>query len=78
MDDEILAVGDAVACALEAGMANSRGRLYLEGEIISDLVLRTYRQSNDPAFQSQCLDLIDRLIKVEAYGISKELEAFER
>lgn len=78
LDEEILVVGDAVARAIADECASHRARLYREGEFISELVLRAYRKSHNVAFQSRCLDLIDRLLSLEACGIDKELETLER
>lgn len=78
IDEEILIIGDAVFCALETENIDRRGRLYLEGEHIAELIVRAYRKSKSAEYQSRCLDRIDRLLSVEASGILKELEAFER
>jgi hypothetical protein len=42
------------------------------------LVLRTYRMSSDNKVRNRCLNIVDRLLAVEAYGIDEELKAFER
>jgi hypothetical protein len=78
LDEEIIATCEAVVCTLEEVVENPRSRLYVEADNVAELILRAYRQSHDSHFQSRCLDLIDRLLSIEAYGITKELEAFER
>ncbi|MDB9527924.1 hypothetical protein PN498_18165 [Oscillatoria sp. CS-180] len=46
---------------------------------VSQLLVRLYSQSNrDPAIQSQCLDLIDQMIEIGAYGLETSLAPFER
>ncbi len=53
-------------------------RVFYEAEFISKLVLRAYRQSDDGFYRKRCLGLIDRMVALETFGISRELEAFER
>lgn len=46
---------------------------------VSQLLVRLYSQnSRDPVIQSQCLDLIDQMIEIGAYGLEKSLAPFER
>ena len=78
LDEEILVTCEAVIGMLEEAVDNPRPRHYIGSDHVSELVLRAYRQSNDLGFQSKCLDIIDRLLAIEAYGITKELEAYER
>ena len=53
-------------------------RLYGQADNVAELVLRAYRQTEDPAIRGRCLDIVDRLLAQEVYGMSKELEEFER
>ncbi|MBE9112901.1 hypothetical protein IQ273_26290 [Nodosilinea sp. LEGE 07298] len=46
---------------------------------VSQLLVRLYSQSGrDLVLQSQCLDLIDQMIEIGAYGLEKSLAPFER
>jgi len=42
------------------------------GRSITRIVIRVYRQGDD-CIRSRCLDLIDRLSELNAYGVSEEL-----
>jgi hypothetical protein len=42
------------------------------------LIIRTYSQSKSPAIQSRCLDLIDRVSRVHALGLSEAIADYER
>lgn len=76
--EETLDACEAAIDVLENKGAGPGSHLYFEGGDIAELVLRTYRNVDKECFRSRCLDLIDKLLSVESYGISKELEAFER
>ena len=41
---------------------------------ISQLVLRVYNQSKDKKLNARCLDLIDRIMQIESYGLHRELD----
>lgn len=45
---------------------------------VRELLIRLYSQSKDKSLRSHCLDLIDNLLEVEAYGINQALQEFER
>ena len=45
---------------------------------VSELLIRVYSQSKDETLRSRCLDLVDRLIQMGAYGLDKALQQFER
>lgn len=75
---EILLICEAIIGVMESTGAAVEHRLYGQADKVADLVLRAYRQTTDLTFRSRCLDLIDRLLSQEAYGISEELEKFER
>lgn len=42
------------------------------------LIIRTYSQSKSPAIQSRCLDLIDRVSRLHALGLSEAISEYER
>ncbi len=49
-----------------------------EEQTISQLVMRVYHQSTDQRLVSRCLDLVDRLTQVGAYGLAKALSLHDR
>lgn len=50
----------------------------VDANIISQLLVRVYSQSKDQALRARCLDLIDRLAQMEAYGLNEALALIER
>lgn len=46
--------------------------------IVSRLIMRLCSQSTEPGLVEKCLDVIDQMISVQAFGIDKTLEPFER
>ena len=42
------------------------------------LILRVYRESSDDQMGTKCLDLVDHLMELGAFGIERALEDFER
>jgi hypothetical protein len=42
------------------------------------LLVRVYSQSRDERFRSRCLDAIDRMVSVGAFGLTDVLSAVER
>lgn len=56
-----------------ADIADIRTATAATGPQLTGIVLRLYRQTG-PKLRSRCLDLIDRLEEVGAYGISHALE----
>lgn len=49
---------------------------------VSQLILRIYRQTNDKTLRTRCLDLIDRIMQIESYGLDRglneELSLYDR
>ncbi len=45
---------------------------------ISKLLIQIYSQSQNLQFQSDCLDLIDQMIQIRAYGLDTAIESYER
>jgi hypothetical protein len=44
----------------------------------SQLVTRAYGQTSSDAVRSRCLDVLDRMMALQAYGVTEALDAFER
>jgi hypothetical protein len=60
----------------EAG--DIRSRVAMEASIVGKLLVRVYAQSTDEAFKSECLDVIDGMVEIGAFGFGDVLAAFER
>lgn len=78
LDEEILIISTALITQSKIQKTENPNSFFHHGDSVAELLLRTYRQSNNPDFQKRCLDLIDELLRIEISGISKELEEFER
>ena len=76
--EEILLTCEAVIAHMESLDDNPVHRLHGQANNVAQLLLRAYRQTNDTAVRTRILDIIDRLLGQEVYGISKELDEFER
>lgn len=76
--EEVLLTCEAVLRHMESLGADPTHRLYGQADSVAELVLRSYRQTSDASIRTRCLNIIDRLLAQEVYGISKELEEFER
>ncbi|UYG03002.1 hypothetical protein OCT51_17670 [Halomonas sp. LR3S48] len=76
--EEILLTCEAVIANMESLGDDPVHRLYRHANSVAELVLRAYRQTNEAAVRTRCLNIIDLLLAQEVYGISKELEEFER
>ena len=63
-----------------AGLATSdtNTRAAWDADIVIKLTLRTYQQSSDDTIRASSLNLIDKLMEHDTYGINKALEDFER
>lgn len=59
-------------------VADIRTRSAAKADEVSELLIRVYSQSQSQALQSRCLDLVDRLTQIGAYGLDKALQQFER
>ena len=64
--------------AVGSSAADIRTRSAAYANTISQLLIRVYSQSKDQTLQSRCLDLIDRLAQMEAYGLDEALVLYER
>lgn len=58
--------------------ADSQTRAFGDVSKVSELLIRLYSQSKDGTLRSRCLDLIDRMIQLGAYGLDQALQEFER
>ena len=76
--EEILLICEAVIAHMESFGDDPTHRFYGQADNVAELVLRAYRQTDVLAVRTRCLDIVDRLLAQEVYGISKELEEFER
>jgi len=45
---------------------------------VSQLIVRVYSQTTDSALQTRCLDVIDRMTEIGAYGLEDALESYNR
>ena len=50
----------------------------MDAAIISRLLLRVYSQIRDPMIQTRCLNLMDRMMEVGAYGVDEALSLYDR
>lgn len=76
--EEVLLTCEAVIAHMESLGDDPTHRLYGQADTVAELVLRAYRQTDVVAVRARCLNIVDRLLAQEVYGISKELEEFER
>ncbi|GAB1543373.1 hypothetical protein NUACC21_60470 [Scytonema sp. NUACC21] len=58
--------------------ADIRTRSAADANEVSELLIRLYSQSKDETLRSRCLDLVDRMMQMETYGLDKALQEFER
>jgi hypothetical protein len=64
--------------AVDSDDTNTRSRSLIDAARISQLLLQVYSQSKNQAFQSRCLDLVDRMAQMEVYGLDQALTQYER
>lgn len=76
--EEVLLTCEAVIAHIESLGNDPMHGLYGQADNVAELVLRAYRQTDESAIRARCLDIVDRLLAQEVYGVSKELEEFER
>jgi len=76
--EEILLACETVVAHAEATPFDATNRFFFQMGSVAELVLRAYRISDDETVRNRCLDIVDRLIAVEAHGIDEELKEFER
>jgi hypothetical protein len=58
--------------------ADLRTHTAAESSVVTSLLIRVYKQSNDHTVQARCLDLIDRLTQMNVYGLDDAVSQFER
>lgn len=78
ISEEVLLTCEAVLAHMESLGDDPAHRLYGQADKVAEFVLRAYRQTDAPAIRARCLNIVDRLLAQEVYGMSKELEEFER
>lgn len=78
LPDITIAVCGRVIEIAGSDTADFRTRGPLASEEVSKLLIRLYSQNANPALQSQCLDLIDRMIQIGSYGLQEAIAVFER
>lgn len=76
--EEITQICEAVIRTIQQEGTDSSRRSFGQAEKVAKLLLRAYKLSTDDGYRSRCLDLVDQLLSMESYGITNELEAFER
>jgi len=76
--EEILMACETVVAHAEVTPFDAANRFFVHMGSVAELVLRAYRISDDNAVRNRCLDIVDRLIAVEAHSIDEELKEFER
>lgn len=76
--EEILMTCEAVISHMETISEAPTYQLHGQADNIVELVLRAYRQTDVAEVRTRCLDIVDRLLAQEVYGIAKELVEFER
>ena len=60
----------------EAGDIQSS--IAMESSMVAKLLVRVYTQSRNDAFRSRCLNVIDRMVELGAFGLADLLAAAER
>ncbi len=75
---EIIKLCEAVIVLFEKDQVKPGDRLYYEIDKVAELVIRSYRQNKNEEYKKRCLDMIDKLLSINNYGISQELEKYER
>jgi hypothetical protein len=50
----------------------------MEASAVGKLLVRVYSQSRDDGFRSRCLDVIDSIVAIGAFGLVDALAAVER
>ena len=72
LPDVAIEVCERAVEAAGADIGDIRTAQAMAGPQITTIVLRLYRQAQ-PGLRSRCLDLIDRLTAVAAYGVAQAL-----
>jgi Novel STAND NTPase 1 len=61
-----------------SGVADRSTGTAVSASTAADLLIRSYSQSEDEDLRGRCLDLIDELIGLEAFGVERALERVNR
>ena len=76
--EEILLTCETVIDHMQSLSETPTYHLHGQADNVAELVLRAYRQTNDAVVRARCLNIVDRLLSQEVYGMSKEMVEFER
>ena len=61
-----------------AALRDIRTRAAGDARMLTQLVLRSYSLSDDPAQRRELLDVVDRLLKLDAYGTADAIDELRR
>ncbi|MCI0552885.1 MAG: hypothetical protein L0287_18190, partial [Anaerolineae bacterium] len=59
-------------------VADTRTHSAVDANTVSQLLVRVYSQSKNETIRTRCLDLIDRMTRMEVYGLKEVLERYDR
>jgi hypothetical protein len=77
-DEATYRVCDRFLDGIDSDATNTRNRSFIDAGKVSTLLLQVYSQSKNQAFQSRCLNLIDRMAQMDVYGLDNALTEYER
>lgn len=78
LPDIVCVIAERFIEAVGQESGDLRTRLPFEAEKIGQLLLRAYSQAIEPNLKRNCLNAIDRMLEVGAYGVDKALTTFDR
>jgi hypothetical protein len=78
VDDLVLECADRFIETYESEVGDFRGRAAGDSRQIGELLLRAYVQATPVATRRRVLDLLDRLLLIDAYGLAELVGAAER
>ncbi|MGW4220681.1 hypothetical protein ACWEJZ_27155 [Streptomyces bacillaris] len=78
IDDLLLACAQRFIELHGAEARDTRTGASADAMHVSDMLVRSYSQAVSTTARSKVLDLLDQLLAVEAYGVVKSIEKFER
>ena len=78
LPDLVCRLAEACIEAYRAGAGDISSTDPMVARDLSKIVVRLYAQTEDPAIQARCLDLIDEMERHDFFGLSEELQRLER
>jgi len=72
------AAGEKFFESVGAAAADISTHASAESFMVSKLIIRTYAQNHSAEIQRRCLDLIDRIVKLQAIGLNEAMADYER